>query len=365
MTRYRYRLDGFDPAWVDGGTKRRATYTNLPPGDYHFSVAACNEHGTWSDTPAQASVTIRPAFYQHAWFFPAVGGAVAAAALAAHSYRLRTIRRHARELEQHILRREAAETERDGLERALARATKFEAIGTLASGITHDFNNILFTIRANASLLRAQPAQADAIKRIEQATDEASHIVAALRTFSRQGEAFQSPLDLRDLAASTIQELQPKLSPRCTIEVLAPAKDSLVVLGNEKQLRQALSNLITNALESMPDGGTVRVELQRDPEFLTRARLAVVDSGRGIPANLRERVFEPFFTTKPLEQGTGLGLAIVHGVVKDHCGSISIQAGVGSGTSISISLPLLASSLPQVPPANAPSDSPHRHSARN
>ena len=359
MTRFRYRLKGFDPAWVDGGTKRRVTYTNLAPGTYQFSVAASNENGTWSDTPAQATITIQPALYQNVWFFPALGAAAVATALVVHTYRLRTVRRHARELEQEILRREEAETERDELEVALARARKFEAIGTLASGITHDFNNILFTVRANASLLRGNPRQTDAIDRIEQAANQASEVVAALRTFSRQGESMQTTLDLHALASDTVKEIRSHLKPQCAIELVAPGSEPLLVLGNQTQLKQALANLITNAIEAMPGGGTVRVELLRDPSLRNRARIVVVDSGRGIPDTLRERVFDPFFTTKPLEQGTGLGLAIVHGVVKDHRGSISIGNGIGSGTSVAITLPLIPAALLNHAPDPAPPATPN------
>ena len=249
-------------------------------------------------------------------------------------------------------------TARLALEDQLRQAQKMEAIGRLAGGVAHDFNNVLTAILGSADLLSLmlEPddpkwAEADAIKR---AADRGAALTKRLLAFSRPHRAAATVIDL----AATVRNMEPMLRrlvlDKIAIEVTA-TRSEIQVRADETALNQIILNLVVNARDAMPDGGTATIDMGvialAEPlapmlgimpgEY---AGLSVSDTGHGIPVDVQRHLFEPFFTTKPSDQGTGLGLSIVYGIVKGLGGAIEVQSEVGHGATFTIYLPLVVAS---------------------
>jgi PAS domain S-box-containing protein len=249
-------------------------------------------------------------------------------------------------------------TEREAIERNLASAEKLTALGQLAAGVAHDINNNLAAILGPAELAREAIVSGVAsrdglladLRFIERAAQDAAQTVRRLQRFARhsQGEApvirqLVSPDDLLpDVLAFTRPRWRDEAQARGTqINVISQPGDAPTVLADPAELREALVNLVNNAADAMPTGGTLTVATRAatTPDGGRAAVLWVKDTGVGMDDATRRRLFEPFFTTKPVGKGTGLGLAMVHGIVRRLHGSIAVETGVGQGTTFTISLP--------------------------
>jgi len=232
-------------------------------------------------------------------------------------------------------------SERKELERRLAHGSKMEAVGRLAGGIAHDFNNLLLIIRSHAWLLRERLDDADELKAIEDAAEDAGRIVSQLLTFGRTQALDPRSVDLNDLLASVESLLAPVIGD--DIELVRSAGDrSATVLADPTQLELVLVNLVLNARDAMPAGG--RLELATEPSVRNGerwARVRVSDNGPGIDPATQARMFEPFFTTKEAGRGTGLGLAVVHELVERNGGEVEVCSARGEGTTFSVYLPYL------------------------
>ena len=249
-------------------------------------------------------------------------------------------------------------TEKKGLEQRLFQARKMEAIGRLAGGVAHDFNNILQVIQGFADhLLKKTPEEDERhgwLRQIQLATEKASTLIQSLLAFSRRQEQHKVVLDLNTVLA----EIEPMLRQLCGEPVdlnLAPAPNLGKIEADRMQLDQLIMNLAANARDAMPGGGTLTVETS-DVLIAPRARefapdepkagawvlLAVRDTGQGMDKETMEHMFEPFFTTKPRGKGTGLGLATVYGVVHQAEGYIQCASTPGRGTEFRIFLPRIA-----------------------
>ena len=240
---------------------------------------------------------------------------------------------------------------------ALRHSLKMEALGTLAGGIAHDFNNILGAIVGYGELAQQQAADGTPMRRyldhIMHASDRARALVDRILGFSRSGIAERVPIDIQAVVAETLRLLEASLPSNVRIEKALHA-DGAAVIGDETRLHQVTMNLCTNAVQAMPDGGVLRVELEKmqlpAARAFSRGHLApgryviltVSDSGVGIPGDIMERMFDPFFTTKPVGAGTGLGLSLVHGIVADLGGAIEPSSEPGRGTTFRIWLPVTA-----------------------
>jgi signal transduction histidine kinase/CheY-like chemotaxis protein len=238
---------------------------------------------------------------------------------------------------------------------ALRQSLKMEALGTLAGGIAHDFNNILGAIIGYGELAQQQAQEGTSLRRhldqIMHATARARSLVDRILGFSRSGIAERVPIDIQAVVAETLRLLEASLPPNVRIEKALHA-DGAAVIGDDTRLHQVTMNLCTNAVQAMPDGGILRVELGQlrlaasrtfSREQLAAGRyviLTVKDSGVGIPPDVMERIFDPFFTTKPLGVGTGLGLSLVHGIVADLDGAIEVSSEPARGTTFRIWLPV-------------------------
>jgi nitrogen fixation negative regulator NifL len=227
---------------------------------------------------------------------------------------------------------------------------RLRALGTMASGIAHDFNNALAAILGFSELLIYRPETlADTEKTLRflqmmnTAAKDAGNVVNRLREFYRQreeGEVFV-PVDLNHLAEEAVSLTQPKWKNQAeangiAIHVATELGNVPKVVGNAADLREALTNLIFNAVDAMPQGGTITVRTRLDN---SRVILEVADTGTGMSEEVRTRCLEPFFTTKG-ERGTGLGLSMVYGIFQRHQGTIDIQSTLGTGTTFILSLPI-------------------------
>ncbi|MEZ4266830.1 MAG: transporter substrate-binding domain-containing protein [Myxococcota bacterium] len=274
------------------------------------------------------------------------------------------VRIRTRELSYELTERIRAEDAGRRLKEQLRQSQKMEAMGRLAGGMAHDFNNIITGISGHAQLLRARAERAGtepdpSILQIVQAAESAGDLVGHLMAFARRERTRTSRLDVNVAVAGAIQLMSHSLGSDIRIDSSVRA-DGPMVVGDIAQLQSALLNLGLNARDAMPKGGTLTfatsiVELGADrlpPELRagTYVRIVVSDTGEGMPAEVREHIFEPFFTTKAPGKGTGLGLAGVYGCVRAHGGHIDVHSEVGEGTEFTILLPLIRTDAKTPPP---------------
>ncbi len=248
-------------------------------------------------------------------------------------------------------------SERKQLEQQLMHSQKMEAIGALAGGVAHDFNNILSAIIGYASILRMKMPpgndQRHFVEQILASSERAAGLTKSLLAFSRKQAIELKPVNVGDLIAG-FQKILARLIGEDIEFRISPPRADLMVLADKGQLEQVLMNLVTNARDAMPRGGTLKVAVEKavletDGNELKRgeyALLSVSDTGTGMDAETLEHIFEPFYTTKEAGKGTGLGLAIAYGIMRKHNGSILVQSTPGQGSQFRIYLPLIASLAP-------------------
>jgi PAS domain S-box-containing protein len=237
-------------------------------------------------------------------------------------------------------------TAQRALEAQLRQAQKMEAVGRLAGGVAHDFNNILAAITGFAELLRDNlgensPDRAD-VEEILKGARRATALTRQLLAFSRKQVLQPEVLELNQVVRETATMLGPLLGASVHVVTL-PTPSAVPVFADRTQLEQVLMNLALNARDAMPRGGTLTMEVAVVPgaaDGAPEAVLIVSDTGVGMAPDVKARVFEPFFTTKPAGRGTGLGLATVHGIVEQSGGTVCVRSREGHGTTFTITLPL-------------------------
>ena len=252
-------------------------------------------------------------------------------------------------------------TERRALEEQLRQSQKLEAIGRLAGGVAHDFNNILMSILGAADLLLMQIGPADGARdeaaEIKLAVERGAGLTRQLLAFSRRQATRSQAFPLDKIVGGMETMLRRLIGPEIDFQIQRPP-EPLVVFADPGQIEQVLLNLVVNARDAMPDGGrlTVTVDVVVLDEIAAAqiaegkpgryARLSVADSGHGMDEHTRAKLFEPFFTTKEQGKGTGLGLSIVYGIVRQSGGYITVTSEPGRGATFVIYLPLAAVESP-------------------
>ena len=232
------------------------------------------------------------------------------------------------------------------LEEQLRQAQKMEAIGQLAGGVAHDFNNVLAVVAGYAQLLRVDTPPDDprfgAVEEIARAAERGAGVTRQLLAFSRRQELRTEAVDLVAVARDIGGMLRALLP--ASITLVAPPVDAapVWVRAARAPLEQVVLNLALNARDAMPEGGALTVAVAADSNWRDGARavLTVTDTGAGMSPAVRERIFEPFFTTKPPGRGTGLGLSTVYGFVRQFGGSIDVTSTSGRGTTFTVAFPL-------------------------
>lgn len=251
-----------------------------------------------------------------------------------------------------ITHRKQAEAERERLESQLRQSQRMEAVGKLAGGVAHDFNNILTSIMGYCDLalreLAGHPA-GEQLKEVQRSAERAAKLTRQLLAFSRKQVLQPELLDLKDVVRGLESMLERLMGSQIKFCVKAGA-GVFRVKADRGQMEQVLLNLVLNARDAMPKGGTILVSVQQVERSEIRANwgsvegvggvlmLAVSDEGSGIPPELRANLFQPYFTTKPEGKGTGLGLSTVYGIVQQSGGAIGLDTEPGKGSTFRIYL---------------------------
>ena len=246
-----------------------------------------------------------------------------------------------------ISERREAQLNLEKIQRQLAESQKLDALGQLTGGVAHDFNNLLMVITGHVHMLKkiaANDAKSlRAIQAIETATQRGASLTRQLLTFARRQSVNPQPIDLRDSIHSVREVLDTGLGS--AVQLRINLDDGIwPVMVDPAELETALVNLIINARDAMPDGGSVsvrasNVHIDNGTRKGDHVAIEVKDTGVGIPPDIMGKVFDPFFTTKPIGKGTGLGLSQVHGFAHQAGGTVAVASELGKGTTFTVCLP--------------------------
>ncbi len=251
----------------------------------------------------------------------------------------------------------SADRQQRQAEMIMAQTQRMQAMGQLASGVTHDFNNLVTVIRGYSSILleamRPEDPLRNKVEQMDRAAERASQLTQQLLTFARSSALKPDrPTDINGVLRDLEPILQAVLGRKISLTISADPRVEMT-RADPTQLQQIILNIAVNARDAMPGGGELHIRTERcelDRAFVAThpgshcgpyIALALADTGQGIPAEVRERLFEPFFTTKQ-GKGTGLGLAIVYGIVKQVGGYIWVDSEVGRGSTFTVYFPWLA-----------------------
>lgn len=259
------------------------------------------------------------------------------------------------------------------LEQQLRQAQKMEAIGQLAGGVAHDFNNILTALMGYGNLLKMKMREDDPsrlyVDQILRSSEKAASLTQNLLAFSRKQMIKLEPFEINAIIKDARRLLKRLLTEDIEL-TLKISDENLTILTDATQMNQILLNLATNARDAMPQGGTLTietkaVELGKDFYFFhgkdesgTYVRISVSDTGHGMDDTTKEQIFNPFFTTKEVGKGTGLGLSIVYGIVKQHNGLIDVQSNPGKGTTFHLYFPAASPRIAEARKIEFPEETP-------
>jgi signal transduction histidine kinase len=262
------------------------------------------------------------------------------------------MKRHNEQLEQQVRDRtaqvESTLHELQSTQEQIIKQERLRALGMMAGGIAHDFNNALTMMLGYGELLHpwlelnGSKREVTFMDHILAAARDATHVVSRLREFYRPAEnnEIRVPVNLNSVATQVVSLTSPKWRGKCQadgvqIQVVTELAEIPLVAANAAEVREVLTNLVFNAVDAMPTGGTITISTQ---ERAGEATISVADTGIGMTEKERERCLEPFFTTKG-EHGTGLGLSVVYGIIQRHGGRIEIASQKGIGTTFAITFP--------------------------
>lgn len=352
LIRFRFRVEGTDPDWVDIGPERVVSWTPPGPGRHRVSFEARNEDGIWSAAPTVVEFDVRPAWWQR----PAVrlGGVLGLvlAAFAAFRWRDRTIERRHREQLARVEELRAADEQMGKLREQLHHVSRVALVGELAASLAHEVRQPIGAMVNNAEAGRRhlskylqRPQDIEAIF-----TDivgdglRASEIVAGMRAFLRPHPASTTQVDLSELVREMLPLVRRELRDQ-RVEVDLALEDGLPgVDGVRVQLGQVVVNLVMNACEAL-----ARVDGPRHVTIATwagdgRVGLSVTDNGSGPAPDVEARMFEAFVTTKP--DGLGMGLAICRTIAEAHGGHVTADRPAQGGFRVELSLPAAVAAAP-------------------
>ena len=252
-----------------------------------------------------------------------------------------------------ITERREAELKLEQMQKQLAEAQKLDALGQLTGGVAHDFNNLLMIISGSLHMLRRgavdDPKLQRAIAAIENATRRGAALTAQLLTFARRQSVNPEPIDVGERIQAIRQVLDTGVGSAVRLVFEVP-RDTWPVIIDIAEFETALVNLVINARDAMPTGGTITISAHNrtitdGPNAGDFVAIAVGDTGLGIAPDILTKIFDPFFTTKPVGKGTGLGLSQVHGFAHQAGGTVLVESELGKGTRATILLPRQAAGL--------------------
>ncbi|WP_207632584.1 two-component regulator propeller domain-containing protein [Foetidibacter luteolus] len=374
LVRYMYMLEGYDDDWVDGGTQRQVTYTNLSPGTYTFHVKAVNSLGAWSEKADSITVTVAPPWWQTWWAWVLYVTAFVVGVSAIIAYRSVKLKRENKVLEEKVNERtrqlNESLAELKATQGQLVQSEKMASLGELTAGIAHEIQNPLNFVNnfseLNTELVselkeeldKGNAGDAQAIaddialnsQKILQHGKRADAIIKGMLQHSRKSTGQKEPANINDLADEYLRlsyhGLRAK-NPSFNASMKTSFDKTVGPVNLVPQdISRVLLNLFNNAFyaasekqKSAPPGyqPTVTVTTKR---LASAVEVTVSDNGNGVPQSIVNKIFQPFFTTKPTGQGTGLGLSLSYDIItKEHQGKLELQTTEGEGASFIITLP--------------------------
>jgi signal transduction histidine kinase/ligand-binding sensor domain-containing protein len=374
---YAYKMEGFDKNWNYVGSERKATYTNLDPGTYHFKVKASNDNGIWNETGKTIEIIILPPWWKTMWFMILLFLFIATCLLSFYWWRINTLRRQKEKLEKLVEQKtvevvsqknellsfneeltvtneklynhreelEATLTTLKDTQEQLVQAEKMASLGILSAGIAHEINNPLNYIY-NGTVAIENYLKEKYAKDIEDlnplfeavgiGVERVTEIINSLSRYSINEELPFVNCNIQEVIDACLIILHNKYKNRIEIKKLY-LPESPVLFANEGHLHQAFLNIIANAVQAIEKEGTIEIGV-----FLKNGHIiiSISDTGKGISENHRKYIFDPFFTTKFHGEGKGLGLAITKKIIDEHKGTISCKSSLDRGTTFIINLPI-------------------------
>lgn len=370
---YAYKMEGIDKDWIYSGTRRLATYSNLPSGNYTFRAKGSNSDGFWNEEGVSLQITITPPFWKSWWFRIAAPIFLLGMVIMGHKLRLRNMETKKRRLE-HTVRQRTDELEEKNRQlktafsalkdsqSQLAHSEKMAALGDLTAGVAHEVNtpvgalnsaadtsrraieNIIDSLEESKDLSEILEdkkfrASLDIIKisnKIKiQASERIIKIVQSLKDFARLDMQEFQEADINEGIESTLSLLDHKFKSR--ISVVKKFEEIPKILCHPNQLNQVFMNIITNASEAIKDKGIITIKTSREKE---RIIVQISDNGVGIEDGNLEKIFNPGFTTRGVGIGTGLGLSISYRIIKAHKGDMDVRSELGKGTDFILTIPI-------------------------
>ncbi|HWD19716.1 MAG TPA: two-component regulator propeller domain-containing protein [Verrucomicrobiae bacterium] len=368
------KLEGLDDHWEKLGAQRSVRYNNLPPGDYHFRVRASTDGASWSDEESSFSFALEPHFYQRIWFYLLCWVGVLGLGWLmyrwAYRWRQRALRQRDQEVFQlvdewtkslqiEVAERKQAERALQESQQVIMRQERLAAVGQLAAGVAHEFNNILTVIQGHTCLLLDNPnLDEDSVKslrQISEGVDRTAKLINQMLAFSRKQVIQLAPLDLNATISQVTDILSRTLGEHIALRLnIAPRLP--LVSADQGMIQQIIVNLAVNARDAIGSSGSLTISAQavsfssadvsgkndrRAGDFVD---ITISDTGKGMDQATIEHLFEPFFTTKDIGKGSGLGLATVYGMVNQHHGWIEVESRPGHGAAFHIFVPVAARS---------------------
>ena len=338
-----YQMEGFDDDWIVAGSRRRAVYTGLPPGDFVFRVIAANQDGVWNREGASFALRVLPRYYQTAAFLLLVALALAGGPWAVYRWRLRTVQRRSAELMRALSEQRRLEAERLRLIEELE--LRNDQLENLTHAVSHDLKSPLFTIQGFTGVLERDLAAGGDKARVDRdlarIREAATYMGRLLEQLSRvrrieRTEAHLEEVDLGELAREVVAAVAGVIGKKQIRVSVSP--DMPPILGDRLQLTEMLQNLVDNAARFMGDQPEPRIDVgwRLDGDETV---FYVRDNGMGLEPRFHKVVFKLFQRLNANQEGTGVGLTIVKRVVEAHRGRVWVESeGAGKGTTFCFTL---------------------------
>lgn len=352
---FRVKLEGLESDWNNIGKLQSVNYSNLKPGKYTFIVQAIDSQGVWGNQTRTLNIHIKKPWWQEVWAIVAFIILAVFFVYSVYAYRVRSLERQKKQLSVMVKERTREISQKNKelqqtlnklaeLKGKAVQSEKMASIGMLAAGVAHEINNPINFISGGITgfeehLKETNRLDSDEskffIKIIKEGVSRVVEIVSSLNQFSRTNDSFNESCDIHEILNNCLLMLNNLIKDR--LEVIKNYSELSIVKGNSGKLHQAFLNILSNAVQAIPETGIINITtIARKGYF----EIEIADTGIGIKKENLNRIEEPFFTTKNPGKGTGLGLSLTNQILSEHNGSMKFVSEEGKGTSVKIVLPM-------------------------